>query len=99
MGILLEDITSAEEYKELNIPIQPIESEGTTSAAIRYDASTIDELMKKINYAPHTAKLDFLYRANKNLLNQIKIKDIATYNSILTRFNSKRSDITTQNEV
>ena len=99
MGILLEDITSAEEYKELNIPIQPIESEGTTSAAIRYDASTIDELIKKINYAPHTAKLDFLYRANKNLLNQIKIKDIATYNAILTRFNSKKSDITTQNEV
>jgi len=99
MGILLEDITSAEEYKELNIPVQSMNDEGTTSAAIRYDASTIDELMKKINYAPHTAKLDFLYRANKNLLNQIKIKDVATYNAILTRFNSKRSDITTQNEV
>jgi hypothetical protein len=99
MGILLEDITSAEEYKELNIPVQPMNDEGTTSAAIRYDASTIDELMKKINYAPHTAKLDFLYRANKNLLNQIKIKDVATYNAILTRFNAKRSDITTQNEV
>jgi hypothetical protein len=99
MGILLEDVTSAEEYKELEIPVQPMNSEGTTSTAIRYDASTIDELMKKINYAPHTAKLDFLYRANKNLLNQIKIKDVATYNAILTRFNSKRSDITTQNEV
>ena len=99
MGILLEDITSAEEYKELNIPVQPMNDEGTTSADIRYDAGTIDELMKKINYAPHTAKLDFLYRANKNLLNQIKIKDVATYNSILTRFNAKRSDITTQNEV
>jgi hypothetical protein len=99
MGILLEDITSAEEYKELEIPVQPMDSEGTTSTAIRYDASTIDELIKKINYAPHTAKLDFLYRANKNLLNQIKIKDVATYNAILTRFNSKRSDITTQNEV
>jgi hypothetical protein len=99
MGILLEDVTSAEEYKELEIPVQPMDSEGTTSTAIRYDASTIDELMKKINYAPHTAKLDFLYRANKNLLNQIKIKDVATYNAILTRFNSKRSDITTQNEV
>jgi hypothetical protein len=99
MGILLEDITSAEEYKELNIPVQSMNDEGTTSAAIRYDASTIDELIKKINYAPHTAKLDFLYRANKNLLNQIKIKDVATYNAILTRFNSKRSDITTQNEV
>lgn len=99
MGILLEDITSAEEYKELNIPIQPMNNEGTTSAAIRYDASTIDELMKKISYAPHTAKLDFLYRANKNLLDQIKIKDVATYNAILTRFNSKRANITTQNEV
>jgi len=99
MGILLEDITSAEEYKELEIPVQPMDSEGTTSTAIRYDASTIDELIKKINYAPHTAKLDFLYKANKNLLNQIKIKDVATYNAILTRFNSKRSDITTQNEV
>jgi len=99
MGILLEDITSAEEYKELDIPVQPMNGKGTTSAATRYDASTIDELMTKINYAPHTAKLDFLYKANKDLLNQVKIKDIATYNKILTRFNSKRSDITTQNEV
>jgi len=63
------------------------------------DDSIILELTKKINYAPHTAKLDFLWRANKDLLNQIKIKDLATYNSILNKFNSKRDEITTQNEV
>jgi hypothetical protein len=88
-----------EEYKELEIPVQPMNTKGTTSKNIKYDASTIDELMKNIGYAPHIGKLDFLYRANKELLNQIKIKDAATYNSILTKFNSKRADITTQNEV
>ncbi len=31
------------------------------------------ELTKKIAFAPHTAKLDFLWRANKDLLNQIQI--------------------------
>jgi len=99
MGILLEDITSKEEYDELEIPVQSMNGKDTTSAAIRYDDGIILELTKKINYAPHTAKLDFLWRANKDLLNQIKIKDLATYNSILNKFNSKRDEITTQNEV
>jgi len=99
MGILLEDITSKEEYEELDIPVQPMNTKGTSSAATRYDEGTINELIKKVHYAPHTAKLDFLWRANKDLLNQIKIKDLATYNSILQRFNSKRDEITTQNEV
>jgi hypothetical protein len=99
MGILLEDITSKEEYEDLEIPVQPMNGKDTTSAATRYDDSIILELTKKINYAPHTAKLDFLWRANKDLLNQIKIKDLATYNSILNKFNSKRDEITTQNEV
>ena len=99
MGILLEDITSMEEYKDLEIPVQPMNNEGTTSANIRYDEGTINELIKKVHYAPHTAKLDFLWRANRELIDQIKIKDLATYNSILNRFNSKRDEITTQNEV
>jgi len=99
MGILLEDVTSKEEYEDLEIPVQPMNGKDTTSAAIRYDDGIILELTKKINYAPHTAKLDFLWRANKDLLNQIKIKDLATYNSILNKFNSKRDEITTQNEV
>jgi hypothetical protein len=98
-GICLEDITSKEEYEELDIPIQPMNGKDTTSAATRYDDSIINELTRKINYAPHTAKLDFLWRANKDLLNQIKIKDQSTYNSILQRFNSKRDEIITQNEV
>jgi hypothetical protein len=71
----------------------------TTSNNINYDDSIINELVKKVHYAPHTAKLDFLWRANRELLDQIKIKDLATYNSILQRFNSKRDEITTQNEV
>jgi len=99
MGILLEDITSKEEYEELDIPVQPMNTKGTSSAATRYDEGTINELIKKVHYAPHTAKLDFLWRANRELLDQIKIKDLATYNSILNKFNSKRDEITTQNEV
>jgi hypothetical protein len=99
MGILLEDITSKEEYEELQIPVQPMNTKGTSSANIRYDESTINELIKKVHYAPHTAKLDFLWRANRELIDQIKIKDLATYNSILNKFNSKRDEITTQNEV
>ena len=109
MGILLEDITSKEEYEELDIPVrlqessipavQPMNGKDTTSAATRYDDGIINELIKKVHYAPHTAKLDFLWRANRELLDQIKIKDLATYNSILNRFNSKRDEITTQNEV
>jgi len=99
MGILLEDVTSKEEYEELEIPVQPMNTKGTSSANIRYDESTINELIKKVHYAPHTAKLDFLWRANRELLDQIKIKDLATYNSILNKFNSKRDEITTQNEV
>ena len=99
MGILLEDITSKEEYEDLEIPVQPMNTKGTSSANIRYDESTINELIKKVHYAPHTAKLDFLWRANKDLLNQIKIKDQSTYDSILNKFNSKRDEITTQNEV
>ena len=99
MGILLEDITSKEEYEDLEIPVQPMNTKGTSSANIRYDESTINELIKKVHYAPHTAKLDFLWRANRELIDQIKIKDLATYNSILERFNSKRDEITTQNEV
>jgi len=99
MGILLEDVTSKEEYEELQIPVQPVNTKGTSSANIRYDESTINELIKKVHYAPHTAKLDFLWRANRELIDQIKIKDLATYNSILNKFNSKRDEITTQNEV
>ena len=99
MGILLEDITSKEEYEELDIPVQPMNGKDTTSAATRYDDGIINELIKKVHYAPHTAKLDFLWRANRELLDQIKIKDLATYNSILNKFNSKRDEITTQNEV
>jgi len=99
MGILLEDVTSKEEYEELEIPVQPVNTKGTSSANIRYDESTINELIKKVHYAPHTAKLDFLWRANRELIDQIKIKDLATYNSILNKFNSKRDEITTQNEV
>jgi hypothetical protein len=98
-GICLEDITSKEEYEELDIPVQPMNGKDTTSADTRYDDSIINELVKKVHYAPHTAKLDFLWRANRELLDQIKIKDLATYNSILNKFNSKRDEITTQNEV
>ena len=100
MGICLEDLTSKEEYEELGIPVQPMNGKVTTpSANNRYDVSVVKELEKRILYAPHTAKLDFLWRANKDLLNQIKINDLATYNSILNKFNSKRDEITTQNEV
>jgi hypothetical protein len=99
-GICLEDLTSKEEYEDLGIPVQPMNGKVTTpSANNRYDVSVVKELEKRILYAPHTAKLDFLWRANKDLLNQIKINDLATYNSILQRFNSKRDEITTQNEV
>lgn len=97
MGILLEDVTSKEEYEELEIPVQPMNTKDTKSMNI--DDGVINELMKKVHYAPHTAKLDFLWRANRELLDQVKIKDLATYNSILNRFNSKRDEITTQNEV
>jgi hypothetical protein len=97
MGILLEDVTSKEEYEELEIPVQPMNTKDTKSTDI--DDGVINELMKKVHYAPHTAKLDFLWRANRELLDQVKIKDLATYNSILNRFNSKRDEITTQNEV
>ena len=97
MGILLEDITSKEEYEDLEIPVQLMN--GKSIGPESSDTNTINELMKKVHYAPHTAKLDFLWRANKDLLNQIKIKDQSTYNSILQRFNSKRDEITTQNEV
>jgi hypothetical protein len=96
-GICLEDLTSKEEYEDLEIPVQPMN--GKSIGPESSDTNTINELMKKVHYAPHTAKLDFLWRANKDLLNQIKIKDLATYNSILQRFNSKRDEITTQNEV
>jgi hypothetical protein len=100
MGILLEDITSKEEYEDLEIPVQPMNGKVTTpSANNRYDVSVVKELEKRILYAPHTAKLDFLWRANKDLLNQIKINDLVTYNYILNKFNSKRDEITTQNEV
>ena len=97
MGILLEDITSKEEYENLEIPVQPMNIKDTASTNV--DDGVINELMKKVHYAPHTAKLDFLWRANKDLLNQLKIKDQSTYNSILNKFNSKRDEITTQNEV
>jgi hypothetical protein len=97
MGLLLEDITSAEEYEELDIPVQPMNGKSVTSKVI--DSNIINELIKHVHYAPHTAKLDFLWRANKELLEQVKIKDLATYNSILNKFNSKRDEITTQNEV
>ena len=97
MGLCLEDLTSKEEYEELGIPVQPMNGKGTKSMSI--DDGVINELMKKVHYAPHKAKLDFLWRANKDLLNQIKIKDQSTYDSILNKFNSKRDEITTQNEV
>ena len=97
MGILLEDITSKEEYEELEIPVQPMNRKDIGPTNV--DPNIVNELIKKISFAPHTAKLDFLWRANKDFLNQIKIKDLATYNSILNRFNSKRDEITTQNEV
>jgi hypothetical protein len=99
-GICLEDLTSKEEYEDLEIPVQPMNGKITApSANNRYDVNVVKDLEKKILYAPHTAKLDFLWRANKDLLNQIKINDLATYNSILNKFNSKRDEITTQNEV
>ena len=97
MGILLEDITSKEEYEELDIPVQPMKAKDIGPTNV--DSNIINELMKKVHYAPHTAKLDFLWRANKDLLNQIKIKDLNTYNSILNKFESKRDEIITQNEV
>ena len=97
LGILLEDLTSKEEYEELEIPVQPMN--GKDIGPTNVDPNIINELMKKVHYAPHTAKLDFLWRANRELLDQVKIKDLATYNSILNRFNSKRDEITTQNEV
>ncbi len=93
----MEDLTSKEEYEELEIPVQPMN--GKSIGPEGSDTNTINELMKKVHYAPHTAKLDFLWRANKDLLNQIKIKDQSTYDSILNKFNSKRDEITTQNEV
>jgi hypothetical protein len=101
LGILLEDLTSKEEYEELEIPVQPMNGKVTTPSANsnRYDVNVVKDLEKKILYAPHAAKLDFLWRANKDLLNQIKINDLVTYNSILNKFNSKRDEITTQNEV
>ena len=99
MGILLEDITSKEEYEELDIPVQPMNTKGTMSANNRYDVDAVQKILKNVSYAPHTAKLDFLWRANKELLEQVKINDLTTYNSILQRFNSKRDEITTQNEV
>ena len=100
LGILLEDLTSKEEYEELEIPVQPMNGKVTMpSANNRYDVNIVKDLEKKILYAPHTAKLDFLWRANKDLLNQIKINDQSTYDSILNKFNSKRDEITTQNEV
>ena len=97
LGILLEDLTSKEEYEELEIPVQPMNRKDIGPTNV--DPNIVNELIKKISFAPHTAKLDFLWRANKDFLNQIKIKDLATYNSILNRFNSKRDEITTQNEV
>ena len=97
MGILLEDITSKEEYEDLEIQVQPMN--GKSIGPVNADTNIINELMKKVHYAPHTAKLDFLWRANRELLDQIKIKDLATYNSILNKFNSKRDEIITQNEV
>ena len=100
MGLCLEDLTSKEEYEELGIPVQPMNGKVTMpSANNRYDVNIVKDLEKKILYAPHTAKLDFLWRANKDLLNQIKINDLKTYDSILNKFNSKRDEITTQNEV
>jgi hypothetical protein len=47
MGILLEDLTSKEEYEELEIPVQPMNTKGTSSANIRYDECTINELKRR----------------------------------------------------
>ena len=100
MGLMLQDITSKEEYEDLEIPIQPMNNKGTTSAnSNRYDVDAVQKILKNVSYAPHTAKLDFLWRANKELLEQVKINDQSTYDSILNKFNSKRDEITTQNEV
>ncbi len=100
MGLMLQDITSKEEYEELDIPVHPMDIKGTTSAnSNRYDVEAVQKILKNINYAPHTAKLDFLWRANKDLLEQIKINDLNTYQSIVNKFDSKRDEITTQNEV
>jgi len=65
-GICLEDLTSKEEYEELDIPVQPMN--GKSIGPESSDTNTINELMKKVHYPPHTAKLDFLWRANKDLL-------------------------------
>jgi len=97
MGLCLQDLTSKEEYEELQIPVQLMNGKGIGPTNV--DTNTIKQLLVKVDFAPHTSKLDFLWRANKDLLNQIKIKDLSTYNSILNRFNSKRDQITTQNEV
>ena len=100
MGLMLQDITSKEEYEDLEIPVQPMNNKGTTSAnSNRYDVDAVQKILKNVSYAPHTAKLDFLWRANKELLEQVKINDQSTYDSILNKFNSKRDEITTQNEV
>ena len=100
MGLMLQDITSKEEYEELDIPVQPMDIKGTTSAnSNRYDVEAVQKILKNVNYAPHTAKLDFLWRANKDLLEQVKINDLNTYQSIVNKFDSKRDEITTQNEV
>lgn len=98
MGILLEDLTSMEEYKDLGIAVVKSQN-GKDTTTTNVDDSIVNELIKKVSFAPHTAKLDFLWRANKDLLNQIKIKDLNTYNSILNKFESKRDEIITQNEV
>ncbi len=51
-GICLEDLTSKEEYEELDILVQPMngKSIGTESS----DTNTINELMKKVHYAPQS---------------------------------------------
>jgi hypothetical protein len=89
---------SSEENNILDLIFGHLESNDIRYFPFMYSGER-DLNEKKILYAPHTAKLDFLWRANKDLLNQIKINDLATYNSILNKFNSKRDEITTQNEV
>lgn len=100
LGILLEDITSAEEYKELDIPVHKVNGKDTSNGKSRYDPFEVDDLIKRVGYAPHVAKLDFLWKANKQLIDQVnKSNDLSTYRRIVDTFENKRVEIQKHNEV